>query len=87
LANNNHYYDGNHHLNGSTPRISPEEQNELDALDIVIGLSREERSYLLSVWRSGPTTSVLVRAVNGTPNGPKMTECHLQDRAEVDDGK
>jgi hypothetical protein len=36
--------------------LSPEEQNELDALDIIIGLTREERSYLLSVWRSSPTT-------------------------------
>ncbi len=55
LATNNFYtYD-------VTPILSPEEQNELDALDIIIGLSREERSYLLSVWRSCPTTPKQVR--------------------------
>ncbi len=43
----NDYYPRN-----STPLLTDEEQNELDALDIVIGLSREERSYLLSVWRT-----------------------------------
>ena len=49
LANKNHY-----------PTLTPsvEEQNELDALDIVIGLSSEERSYLLSVWRSRNPISV-----------------------------
>jgi hypothetical protein len=46
LATSNYYPKNSTHL------LSSEEQNELDALDIVIGLSREERSYLLSVWRT-----------------------------------
>jgi hypothetical protein len=43
--------------NYETQILSPEERNELDALDIIIGLSREERSYLLSVWRTSPNAS------------------------------
>ena len=59
LATNN--YNRNYYLNCANADLSREERNELDALDIVIGLSREERSYLLSVWRSCPTTPPLVR--------------------------
>jgi hypothetical protein len=44
-----------YHPKNETPILSPEERNELEALDIIIGLSREERSYLLSVWRSSPS--------------------------------
>jgi len=54
-------YIGNNFLNETSSSLSREEQNELDALDMVIGLSREEKSYLLSVWRSSPTTPSLVR--------------------------
>jgi hypothetical protein len=59
LATNN--YNRNYYLNCANADLSREERNELDALDIVIGLSREERSYLLSVWRACPTTPSLVR--------------------------
>ena len=54
-------YIGNNFLNDASSCLSIEEQNELDALDMVIGLSREEKSYLLSVWRSSPTMPSLVR--------------------------
>ena len=54
-------YIGNNFLNEASSSVSREEQNELDALDMVIGLSREEKSYLLSVWRSSPSTPSLVR--------------------------
>jgi hypothetical protein len=54
-------YVGNNFLNEASSSLSIEEQNELDALDMVIGLSREEKSYLLSVWRSSPTMPSLVR--------------------------
>src|SRR5487761_765129 len=54
-------YNRNYYPNCVNADLSREERNELDALDIVIGLSREERSYLLSVWSSRPTTPSLVR--------------------------
>jgi len=46
--NRNSFFQGD----SRTSNLSLEEENELDALDMVIGLSSEERSYLLAVWRA-----------------------------------
>ena len=48
-----HLATSNYYPRDST--LPREDQNELDALEIVIGLCREERSYLLSVWKADRT--------------------------------
>ncbi len=62
----------------STPTLSYEEQNELDALDIVIGLSREERSYLLSVWRTDRNYLTAVTTKQGA-----VTEITVKEVSEA----
>jgi hypothetical protein len=67
-------------LNDDTSNLSLEERNELDALDIIIGLSREERAYLLSIWRACPTTPALVRTEF------RRATNMMRDRRRVEDG-
>jgi hypothetical protein len=73
------YLDRNtYFLKDSRPsNLSLEEENELDALDMVIGLSSEERSYLLAVWRAISTSA---RAVEFPSPVCKESDGRVQDR-------